>query len=104
VARLPRGVAVPLRAIVERLNASHLDWLFEDRVVADALVQLQVNWMADYRNNAGILIEDGPGGASVTIEDSSRVDPWIVRQAERQLGACREALRVFSRQDRPTGE
>jgi hypothetical protein len=40
----------------------------------------------------------------VTLEDSSRVDPWIVRQAERELRACREALLDFSRLDRPGGE
>ena len=28
-------------------------------VVADALLQLQANWMADYRNSAGFEIEDG---------------------------------------------
>ena len=28
-------------------------------------------------------IEDGPTGPTLTIEDSSRVDPWIVRQAQR---------------------
>jgi hypothetical protein len=40
----------------------------------------------------------------VTIEDSTRVDPWIVRQAARTLAACHEALRDFSLRDRPTGE
>lgn len=104
VARLPRGRAVALTTIVERLNAEHLDWLFEERVVADAILQLQANWMADYRNSSGIIVE-GPGGATtVTLEDSSRVDPWIVRQAERALRACREALLDFSRLDRPGGE
>lgn len=104
VARLPRGRAVPLREIVERLNADHLDWLFDDRVVADALLQLQANWMADYRNTSGIVLTEAAGGASVTIEDTTRVDPWIVRQAQRQAATCREALRHFSFRDRPTGE
>jgi len=97
VARLPRGREVPLAAIVDRLNATYLDWLFEPRVVADALVQLQVNWMADYRNSSGIVLEDGPAGATLTIEDSSRVDPWIVRQAERLASACSAILDEFSR-------
>jgi hypothetical protein len=104
VARLPRGQPVGLRSVVERLNATYLDWLFEERVVADAILQLQANWMADYRNSSGIVLEDGAGGATVTIEDSTRVDPWIVRQAQRELAACREALLDFSRRDRPTGE
>jgi hypothetical protein len=104
VARLPRGRPVTLRSIVERLNATYLDWLFDERVVADTLLQLQANWMTDYRNTSGIVIDDGPSGATVTIEDTTRVDPWIVRQAQREAAACREALRDFSLRDRPTGE
>jgi hypothetical protein len=102
-ARLPRGERVALGAMVDRLNATHLDWLFSERVVADALLQLQANWMADYRNTSGIVLEDGPTGATVTIEDSTRVDPWIVRQALRIAADCRAALDEFSRRDRVTG-
>jgi hypothetical protein len=104
LARIDRGRAIRLSDIVDRLNASYLDWLFTPRVVADAVVQLQANWMADYRNSSGIVIEDGPAGPTVQIEDSSRVDPWLVRQAERQIAACRELLAEFSRRDHPTGE
>jgi hypothetical protein len=104
VARLERGRPIALSAVVDRLNATHLGWLFEARVVADAILQLQANWLADYRNTSGIVIEDGPGGAVLTIEDSSRVDPWIARQAQRLAGACRSALDEFGRRDRPTGD
>ena len=103
VARLPRGRAHGLAAIVAQLNATHLDWLFEPRVVADALLQLQANWMADYRNTSGIVIDDGPGGATLTIEDSSRVDPWVARQAHRRAAECAAARDEFSRRERPTG-
>jgi hypothetical protein len=103
VARIPRGRPIALSAIVDRLNATHLDWLFESRVVADAILQLQANWMADYRNTNGIVIDEGPSGATVAIEDSTRVDPWIARQAQRLAGACREALDDFSRRDRRAG-
>jgi hypothetical protein len=103
VARLPRGRQIALAAIVDRLNATYLDWLFEQRVVADALIQLQSNWMADYRNTSGIVIDDGPGGATLTIEDSSRVDPWIARQAQRLAGECAAILDDFSRRERTTG-
>jgi hypothetical protein len=104
VARLERGRPISLSAVVDRLNATHLDWLFEPRVVADALVQLQANWLSDYRNASGIVLEDGPAGPTVTIEDSSRVDPWIARQAQRLAGAGREVLADFSRRDRRAGE
>jgi hypothetical protein len=103
VARLQRGRPIRLAAIVDRLNAMYLDWLFGERVVADAILQLGANWAADYRSTGGIILEDGPQGATVTVEDSSRVDPWIVRQADRQATACRELLLDFSRRERTTG-
>ncbi|MEA2674977.1 MAG: hypothetical protein QOI92_2169 [Chloroflexota bacterium] len=104
VARLERGRPISLTAIVDRLNATYLDWLFEARVLADALVQLQSNWLADYRNASGIVLDEGPSGATLTIEDSTRVDPWIARQAARLAAECREALAAFSRRDRRAGE
>jgi len=104
LARIERGRPVRLADVVDRLNATHLDWLFPIAVVADLAVALQSNWMADYRNSSGIVLADGPYGATIEIEDSSRVDPWIVRQAEREAAACRERLATFSRLDRPTGE
>ncbi|HLX34592.1 MAG TPA: hypothetical protein VKR30_05045 [Candidatus Limnocylindrales bacterium] len=103
VARLPRGRALAVAAIVDRLNAIHVDWLFDRRVVADALLQLEANWMSDYRNSAGFALSDDAGGPTLTIEDSTRVDPWIVRQSEREAARCREALVDFSRRDRVTG-
>ena len=104
VARLERGRPIALSAIVDRLNATYLDWLFEARVVADALVQLQANWLSDYRNASGIVLDEGPSGATLTIEDSTRVDPWIARQAARLAAECREVLAAFSRRDRRAGE
>lgn len=104
VARLERGRPIDLESIVDRLNATYLDWLFDRRVVADALLQLQSNWMADYRNTTGIVIDEVDGRATVQIEDSSRVDPWIARQGQRLAAACREVLDEFSRRDRTTGE
>ena len=103
VARLPRGRPIELGALVDRLNATYLDWLFSERVVADALLQLQANWMADYRNTSGIVLDEVAGMTVLTLEDSSRVDPWIVRQAERITRECRDVLDEFSRRDRPSG-
>jgi hypothetical protein len=99
LARLERGTPIRLADIVDRLNASCLDWLFTAPVVTDVVLQLQANWMADYRNSSGIVVEDGPLGATVAIEDSSRVDPWIVRQAVREAASCTERLAEFSRRD-----
>jgi hypothetical protein len=104
VARLERGRAVRLEDIAARLNATYLDWLFSPRVVGDVVLQLASNWMTDYRNTAGFEVADGPSGPTLTIEDSPRVDPWIVRQAQRAAAECTERLAEFSRRDRPTGE
>ena len=103
VARLDRARPVSVAALVDRLNAAHLDWLFTRDVVVSVIVGLQANWMADYRNASGIVLDDGPGGATVTVEDATRVDPWIVRQAQREVAACREALDAFARRDRIAG-
>jgi hypothetical protein len=60
--------------------------------------------MADYRNSSGIVLEDGALGPLLTIEESSRVDPWIVHQAQRVAADCTERLAEFSRRDRPSGD
>ena len=104
LARIERGRPVRLADIADRLNASYLDWLFPLPVIADVALQLQANWMTDYRNSSGIVVEDGASGAVLTIEDSSRVDPWIVRQAQRVAADCTERLAEFSRRDRPSGD
>jgi hypothetical protein len=103
LARLERGRPIRVADVVERLDATYLDWLFNDAVVLDVALQLQANWMADYRNSSGIVIDDSPYGATITIEDSSRVDPWIVRQAQREAASCTERLAEFSRRDQASG-
>jgi hypothetical protein len=104
LARVERGRPLRLADIVDRLNATHLDWIFPTEVVIAVVLQLQVNWMADYRNSSGIVVEEDAYGPTVEIEDSSRVDPWIVRQAQREAAACRDRLDAFSRLDRASGE
>ena len=100
VARVERGRPVLIDDLVAALNAAHLDWLFSRPVVADALIALQANWMADYRNVGGFELGENEYGDTLTIEDSPRVDPWIVNQARRAVAACQDALLAFSRLDR----
>lgn len=102
VARIERGRPIRIDDLVDNLNAGYLDWLFSRAVVADALIALQSNWMADYRNIAGFELGEGDYGDTLTLEDTSRVDPWIVNQARRAEAACRAALLRFSRLDRIT--
>ena len=104
LARVERGRPVRLADIADRLNATYLDWLFPQEAVLAVAVQLQANWMADYRNTSGVVLEDGSHGPTLTIEDTSRVDPWIVRQAQRAADSCRQRLAEFSRRDHPTAD
>jgi hypothetical protein len=97
--RVPRGRPVRLRDLVDALNAEHLDWSFSRSVVLGTLVQLQANWQTDYRTQSGILLEEGQAGEEVTLEDSSRIEPWLVRQVERLAADCRERLRDFARRE-----
>ena len=103
VARMDRGSEIRVDDLVDRLNAANLDWLFTRGVVVDALVALQANWIADYRSTTGILLEEGERGAVVTLEDTPRVDPWLVAQGDRLAAECREALRAFARRDTAFG-
>jgi hypothetical protein len=96
LARIPRGTPVRIRDVVDRLNADHLDWSFSRGVVIAAAVQLQANWLADYRSSSGIVLREGTAGPEIVVEDSARVDPWIVRQLERLRDRCAERLRAFA--------
>ncbi len=99
IARLPRGVPVRLRDIVDQLNSDYLDWSFSRSVVAAVAVQLQSNWLADFRTSVGFELRDGERGDELVIEDSSRVEPWLVRQVQRYGAECADRLRSFARNE-----
>ena len=98
IARLERGRAIRLADIADRLDATYLDWLFPVPVVADVALQLQANWMADYRNSSGIIVEDGPSGAD---PDARGFEPR--RSVDRPPGpARRRRLYRAARRVQPT--
>ena len=99
IARIPRGSPIRLRDLVDRLNADYLDWSFSRSVVAAVVVQLQSNWTADFRSQQGFELASGPAGDELTIEDTIRVEPWLVRQVERLRAECQERLRAFARDE-----
>lgn len=99
VARIPRGESLRLRDLVDRLNADYLDWSFSRSVVAAVVVQLQSNWTADFRSQQGFELAGGPAGDELTIEDSARIEPWLVRQVERLAAECQERLQAFARDE-----
>jgi hypothetical protein len=96
LARIPRGEAVRVRELVDRLHVEHPDWRFDMLVVTDSIIQLQANWMSDYRNADGIVLAADAGDPAVRIEDSIRVDPWMIAQVGRLLDHCHAALRAFA--------
>src|SRR4051794_12406939 len=99
VARLPRGIPVRLRDIVDQLNSDYLDWSFSRSVVAAVCVQLQANWLADFRTSVGFELREGDRGDEVVIEDSVRVEAWLVRQVGRYAAECQARLRSFARNE-----
>lgn len=99
ISRLDRGAPVRLRDIVDKLNADYLDWSFSRPVVSAAAVQLQSNWIADFRTTFGFELREGDHGAELVIEDSPRAGPWLVRQAERLAGECHARLHTFARDE-----
>jgi hypothetical protein len=99
LARLDRGVPVRLRDIVDQLNAEYLDWAFSRSVVAAVCVQMQSNWVADFRTSLGFDLGEGDRGAELTIEDSVRAQPWLIRQVERYAMDCQGRLRSFARNE-----
>ncbi len=96
VARLQRGMPIRVRDIVDHLNARYVDWSFSREVVVAALVQLQANWLADFRSASGMELQDGVTGIELVLEDTTRIGPWLVRQADRLAARCVERLRTFA--------
>lgn len=96
VARIQRGVPIRVRDVVDHLNARYVDWSFSRNVVVAALVQLQANWLADFRTASGVELRDGLAGAELVLEDSARMGPWLVAQADRLAATCTERLRAFA--------
>jgi hypothetical protein len=99
LARLERGVPIRLRDIVDQLNSVYLDWSFSRSVVAAVCVQMQSNWVADFRTSLGFELREGDRGEELTIEDSPRAQPWLVRQVERYAMECQDRLRSFARNE-----
>ena len=88
LARLERGRPIRLADVVDRLNATYLDWLFTraGRRRRRCSSSRRTGWpttatLGDRRRRRPVSARRS------TIEDSSRVDPWIVRQAQRELVA-----------------
>jgi hypothetical protein len=96
LARAPRGVPLRVRDLVDQLNVEYVDWSFSRAVVVAAILQLQANWLSDYRNSDGIAFDEDATGPTVTVEDTLRVEPWMTRQVARLHDECELRLRAFA--------
>ena len=111
LARLERGRPQRLADIADRLDATYLDWLFPVPVITDVVIQLQTDWMADYRNSSGIVLEDGPTGPTRDhrgLEPGRPVDrpPGPARRgrlyrAARRVQPTRSTVRRLTDSERP---
>lgn len=99
-----RGLRERLADIADALNAAHLDWLFERRVVIDELLQLQANWFSDFRTTTGFIVEDSDQGPVITLEDSLRMSGWLERQVAKATEECKRELAAFAKSDRTAGD
>jgi hypothetical protein len=99
-----RGVRERIDVIADALNVAHLDWLFERRVVADELLQLQANWFGDFRTTTGFIVEESDRGAEVFLEDTPRMRDWLERQVAKAREACAAELSAFAKSDRAAGD
>ena len=73
-----------------------MDWSFSRGVVVAAIVQLQSNWLSDYRTASGIVLDDGVAGPELTIEDTPRVGRLVAARSLAWPTACTERLRAFA--------
>lgn len=96
LARLPRNATLQLRDVLVALNATYLDWSFDEKVLLSELVQLQANWAISFHGEDRIMLDRNERGHTLLIVDSSKMGSFLVSEARRLAEACDEELRRFS--------
>ena len=103
LARLERGTPIRLADVVDRLNATYLDWLFSVPVVADVALQLQVELDGRLSQQLG---DRGRRRPARRRPSRSRTRAGSTRGSSARPSArrpsCTERLAEFSRRDRLT--
>ncbi len=94
--RLRRNVTHQLRDVVVALNAAHLDWSFNEKVVLNVIVQLQANWSISFHGDDRIVLDRNERGHTLMIVDSSKMTPFMLAEVKRLVHACEEELREFA--------
>ena len=96
LARLPRNVTLPLRAVVDSLNAAFLDWYFSEKVLLAELVQLQANWALSFHGEDRIVLDRNERGHTLLIVDSTRMSAFLVAEGRRAADEADNELRRFT--------
>jgi hypothetical protein len=96
LSRLNRNTTHQLRDVVLALNATYLDWFFDEEVVIGELAQLQSNWDTSYHGEDRIIVDHNERGRTLLIVDSTKMTPFLVSQAQRLADACDAELRRFA--------
>ncbi|HEY7846900.1 MAG TPA: hypothetical protein VIC83_01765 [Candidatus Limnocylindria bacterium] len=96
LSRLPRNTTLQLRDVLAWLNASFLDWSFNEKVLLAALVQLQANWSISFHGDDRIVLDRNERGHTLLIVDSSRMTAFLVAEAKRAADEAEEELRRFT--------
>ncbi len=96
LSRLRRNTTHQLRDVVVALNASFLDWAFDEKVLLAELVQLQSNWAISYHGEDRIVLDRNDRGHTLLIIDSSKMSSFFLAEARRLVAACEDELRAFA--------
>jgi hypothetical protein len=96
LSRLPRNTTLQLRDVQAWLNASFLDWSFNEKVLLATLVQLQANWSISFHGDDRIVLDRNERGHTLLIVDSSRMTAFLVAEGKRAAEEAEEELRRFT--------
>jgi hypothetical protein len=99
LSRLRRNATLQLRDVVTALNAAYLDWAFDERVVLAELVQLQSNWSISFHGEDRIVLDRNERGHTLLIVDSTKMNSFLVAEANRLIAKCEQELRDFARDE-----
>jgi hypothetical protein len=96
LSRLPRNSTLQLRDVLGWLNATFLDWSFNEKVLLATLVQLQANWSMSFHGDDRIVLDRNERGHTLLIVDSSRMNSFLVAEGRRAADEAEEELRRFT--------
>ena len=96
LSRLPRNTTLQLRDVLAWLNASFLDWSFNEKVLLATLVQLQANWSISFHGDDRIVLDRNERGHTLLIVDSSRMTTFLVAEGKRAADEAEDELRRFT--------